>query len=204
MNSIPTNASPHSNGFAIDATGRDCVRAVCMYFEKTVDVDWLRREFVDEDGHFSFMSVVRCLKALGFSVNLKKTSSRQLSSASFPSIVQFKDGKFAIVGRVADGSAYLQVPGEATPYKLDLSRLEELLSDRWIVVGKESSTWVSEKFGIAWFLRALLRYKGLLAETLMASFALQIFALASPFAFQPPPACRDHLLRFANLLPHRP
>ena len=94
------------------------------------------------------------------------------------------DGQFALIGKVADGVAYLQVPGEKDMRKISLSELSGIVKPKWLVVAKRSSTWSSEKFGIGWFFRALLRYKGLLGETLVASFALQLFALVSPFAFQ--------------------
>lgn len=165
-------------------TGLDCVRLISMYFERSVDADWLWREFAQEQVGFDRMAVTRSLKHLGFEVSLKKSNEKNLSRAAFPSLVEMKDGTFAMVGKVTTEGAFLQVPGQALPRLVSLSKLLEEIKPQWFVVSKGGSTWSSEKFGLGWFFKALLRYKGLLGETLVASFALQIFALVSPLAFQ--------------------
>ncbi len=165
-------------------TGLDCVRLVCLYFDKTVDADWLWREYANEHKGFDREAVVRSLQCLGFEVVLRPSKPKYLSNATFPSMVEFVDGTFALIGKVAHGRVQLQVPGEAEPRSLSLEDLLAQTHAQWLVIGKRSSVWASEKFGVTWFLRALLRYKGLLGETLVASFALQVFALVSPLAFQ--------------------
>lgn len=169
---------------AINRSGLDCVRLVSMYFERQVDAEWLWREFAQEHVGFDRMSVTRSLKHLGFGVVLKKTDRKTLSRAAFPALIEFNDGRFALVGKVTADSVFLQVPGEAAPRAMSLNEVLSQARSQWLAVAKTSTTWASEKFGMSWFLRALVRYRGLLAETLMASFCLQIFALVSPLAFQ--------------------
>lgn len=173
-----------STNHQLQRTGLDCVRSICLYFDKTVDAQWLWREYASEHTGFDLQAVIRSLQFLGFEVTLRQSKVKQLERAAFPSLVELLDGQFALIGKVADGVAYLQVPGEKDMRKISLSELSGLVKPKWLVVAKRSSTWSSEKFGVGWFFRALLRYKGLLGETLVASFALQIFALVSPFAFQ--------------------
>lgn len=173
-----------STNHQLQRTGLDCVRSICLYFDKTVDAQWLWREYASEHTGFDLQAVIRSLQFLGYEVTLRQSKVKQLERAAFPSLVELLDGQFALIGKVADGVAYLQVPGEKDMRKISLSELSGIVKPKWLVVAKRSSTWSSEKFGIGWFFRALLRYKGLLGETLVASFALQLFALVSPFAFQ--------------------
>lgn len=168
----------------LQRAGLDCVRSICLYFDKTIDAQWLWREYASEHTGFDLQAVIRSLQFLGFEVTLRQSKVKHLQRAAFPSLVEMHDGNFALIGKVVDGIAYLQVPGELEMRMVRLSELPSLIKPKWLVVAKQSSIWRSEKFGVTWFFRALLRYKGLLAETLIASFALQIFALVSPFAFQ--------------------
>jgi subfamily B ATP-binding cassette protein HlyB/CyaB len=165
-------------------TGLDCVRLISMYFERPVDADWLWREFAQEHVGFDRMAVTRSLKHLGFGVSLRKSDAKSILQAAFPSLFEMKDGRFAIVGKVTAEGVFLQTPGQALPQLVPLAQLLLDIKPQWFVVSKTGSLWSSEKFGLSWFFKALLRYKGLLGETLVASFALQIFALVSPLAFQ--------------------
>ena len=169
---------------AADRSGLDCVRSVALYFDKTVDAAWLWQSFATEQGGFDRQSVVRALQHLGFQVSLKKASRKSLDRAAFPSLLEMLDGRFALIGRVHAGVAYLQCPGEAGMKAVPLDELLPQLRPRWLAIAKRQVAWSSERFGLGWFFQALLRYKGLLGETLMASLALQVFALVSPFAFQ--------------------
>ena len=49
---------------------------------------------------------------------------------------------------------------------------------------RASLTDLGRKFDIGWFLQAMHKYRRLLAEVLVASFFLQIFALITPLFFQ--------------------
>lgn len=179
-----TKGSAGPIGSVGEKTGLDCVRLIAMYFERPVDADWLWREFAQEYVGFDRMSVTRSLKHLGFGVQLKKTNAKTLARAAFPSLVEMKDGSFAVIGKVTSEGVLLQVPGQLTPKIIPMAQLLSEIQPQWFVISKMGTTWVSEKFGLSWFFKALLRYKGLLGETLVASFALQIFALVSPLAFQ--------------------
>ena len=165
-------------------TGLDCVRLICLYFERTVDPDWLWREFAHETSGFDRKSVIRSLKHLGFSVTMKSSSEKSLSLAAFPSLLEFKDGSFAIIGKVTSEGVFLQIPGQPLPRVMNMAQLVHAIQPQWFVVSKLASFFGSEKFGLSWFFKAFLRYKGLLGETLIASFGLQIFALFTPLAFQ--------------------
>lgn len=168
----------------LSKTGLDCVRLISLYFERTVDADWLWREFAHESLGFDRKSVTRSLKHLGFSVTMKPSREKTLSRAAFPSLLEFKDGSFAIIGKVTAEGVFLQIPGQPLPRIVDMQQLLQEIQPHWFVVSKVDSVFGSEKFGLRWFFKAFVRYKGLLVETLVASFALQIFALVTPLAFQ--------------------
>ncbi|ARV18644.1 Toxin RTX-I translocation ATP-binding protein [Curvibacter sp. AEP1-3] len=165
-------------------TGLDCVRMIGMYFEKPMDSEWLWREFAQESIGFDRISVSRALKHLGFSVTLKKVNAATLTQAVFPAMLEFKDGTFGLLGKLNGQTLQLQVPGEASSRLVDIRDFQDVLAPQWLSIKKLDVRLSGEKFGISWLFQSLLRYRGLLGETLMASFCLQIFALISPLAFQ--------------------
>lgn len=165
-------------------TGLDCVRAIFLYFDKQLDADWLWREFAHEYAGFNRQSVIQSLQLHGFSVSMENSNKKNFQKAAFPSLVEFKNGKFALIGKTSGDKLILQVPDEAKPLHLSVHELIEISQPQWMRVSKETDISTGQKFGLAWFFKSFLRYKSLLGETLLASFALQLFALVSPLAFQ--------------------
>ena len=49
---------------------------------------------------------------------------------------------------------------------------------------RSALTDLSRRFDITWFIGAIHKYRRLLAEVLLASFFLQLFALVTPLFFQ--------------------
>ena len=116
------------------STGLDCVRLISMYFERSVDADWLWREFAQEHVGFDRMSVTRSLNHLGFGVSLKKSDVKNLSRAAFPSLVEMKDGRFAIVGKVTAEGVFLQTPGQAVRRLVRRIQLLDEVKLQWFVI----------------------------------------------------------------------
>ncbi len=165
-------------------TGLDCVRAIFLYFDKQLDADWLWQEFAHEYAGFNRQSVIQSLQQHGFSVSMENSNKKNFQKAAFPSLVEFKNGKFALIGKTSGDKLILQVPDEPKPLNLSVHELIEISQPQWMRVSKVTDISTGNKFGLAWFFKSFLRYKSLLGETLLASFALQLFALVSPLAFQ--------------------
>ncbi len=169
---------------ARQTSGLDCVRAIGLYLDQSVDPDALWRDFASAQDGFDRQAVVRSLQAMGLRVHLRPSTAAHLRRAVFPALIEWRDGSFALLGRVAQDQAYLQVPGESGMQCLPLAQLLPRLAPHWMAVATHEHAGPSERFGPAWFVGALLRHKALLGETVLASMALQVFALISPFAFQ--------------------
>ena len=165
-------------------TGLDCVRVIFLYFDKQLDADWLWREFAHEYAGFNRQSVIQSLQQHGFSVSMENSNKKNFQKAAFPSLVEFKNGKFALIGKTSGDKLILQVPDEPKPLHLSVHELIEISQSQWMLISKDTDISTGQKFGLAWFFKSFLRYKSLLGETLLASFALQLFALVSPLAFQ--------------------
>src|ERR1700739_2571143 len=65
------------------------------------------------------------------------------------------------------------------------AEFEAIWDGRLVLMARRASlSDLSRRFDITWFLGAIHKYRWLLAAVFVASFFLQIFALASPLFFQ--------------------
>ena len=102
-----------------------------------------------------------------------------------PCIVEVRPSGFAVLARVEAGKALLHDPGEGRPTMLALQELSSRLTGRALFLTSRA-TLAQElaRFDFTWFIPAIVRYRKLIGEALVASLALQIFALVTPLFFQ--------------------
>lgn len=79
----------------------------------------------------------------------------------------------------------IQNPLESAPQSLTKTQFMSSWNGQTILFARRASlTNLGGKFDISWFIPALLKYKKLFLEVLLASFFLQLFALLTPLFFQ--------------------
>src|SRR5262249_58662164 len=100
-------------------------------------------------------------------------------------IVACRDGNFMIVGKVSDDGALVQVPAVGRPQVLTRVQFEAEWTGHLLLMARRASlSDLSRRFDITWFLQAMQKYRRMLGEVILASFFLQLFALATPLFFQ--------------------
>ena len=92
---------------------------------------------------------------------------------------------FAILAAVVNGQAMLHDPIEGRREMLALDALKRRLTGLAIFVTSRAQL-VAElaRFDFSWFVPAIVKYRSLLSEALVASLFIQIFALLTPLFFQ--------------------
>jgi subfamily B ATP-binding cassette protein HlyB/CyaB len=129
--------------------------------------------------------MLRCALSLGLKANVRKMNWKRLTKAPLPGIAALRDGKFLIVGNVANGKILIQNPGAARPEVMTQAVFEALWDGRIVTMTRRVGlSDIADRFDIGWFISAIQKYRSLLSEVLVASFFLQIFALVSPLFFQ--------------------
>jgi subfamily B ATP-binding cassette protein HlyB/CyaB len=141
-------------------------------------------------GEFGVLEMLRGAKALGLRARSASPPVRRLGSIPMPAIARDREGAFFIIGRVGmddDGRLQrlmIQRPGgvpTAVPAEDFLAVWDGslVLLARKIALGDPN-----RPFGLHWFFEAVLRYRRILGEVLLVSFALQMLGLATPLFFQ--------------------
>jgi subfamily B ATP-binding cassette protein HlyB/CyaB len=97
---------------------------------------------------------------------------------------QREETEFIIFAKVENGQVLALHPAETTPRILKQEDLEKVWTGRLILLSQRGFLTRDEKFGLKWFLPSIWKYRKPLAEVLIASFVLQIFALVTPIFTQ--------------------
>ncbi|WP_454720316.1 MULTISPECIES: peptidase domain-containing ABC transporter [Cupriavidus] len=154
------------------------------------DADGLARRWdVREDVDASRM--LWGLQDLGFHAKLVDGKPEELARAPLPVLARMQDGEFLLVGQAGDAAWIVQGHGMPQPQAMSAVAFSEQFGGAWLeatpsVAMATSGTGdaAARKFGFGWFWHAIGKYKLELAQVLLASFFVQIFALATPMVFQ--------------------
>lgn len=165
-------------------TGLACVHIMAQLYKQPVDPQALAHEFSPAGKLFDVTAMIRALRVLGFTAECRKCRYEALGKMPMPLIVEMSGEQFALVGKTNGQQVFLQIPGEERGRAMTRAEFEENWSGCVITARRIHQQEEQTRFGLRWFWQALRKYRGLLSETLAASFFIQIFALVTPLAFQ--------------------
>jgi subfamily B ATP-binding cassette protein HlyB/CyaB len=170
------------------STGADsAVLSLAMllqYYKLAADPAQIGREFASSGRMLDTTELVRAARQLGLKARAIRAKLKRLDRTPLPAIAEAKDGRYFILAKVGNKNALIQHPG-ASPETLALSDLDDLWTGR-LVLGTTRAHSVGDerKFDFTWFIPAIVKYRRLFGEVLLASFFLQLFALVTPLFFQ--------------------
>jgi subfamily B ATP-binding cassette protein HlyB/CyaB len=141
-------------------------------------------------GEVTFLEMLRAARALGLRARLLRPAPSRLNTSPMPAIARGQDGQFFVIARVAVSDdkkttrLLIQRPG-GPPEAMPLETFAEVWDGAIVVIARKLAIGdPARPFGLAWFFGAVLRYRRILAEVLLVSFALQLLGLATPLFFQ--------------------
>jgi subfamily B ATP-binding cassette protein HlyB/CyaB len=92
---------------------------------------------------------------------------------------------FAVLARIEGENALLHDPVQGRPQTLRLEDLRSRLTGRALFITSRAALAAElSRFDFTWFIPAIVKYRKLIGEALIASLALQVFALITPLFFQ--------------------
>jgi len=128
--------------------------------------------------------VLRLAKRLeGVRARAMETRFERLRHIPLPALADGPFGWF-LIGRVADREVLIQRPGHPVE-KCTNEDLARMWSGRLVLVTtREGIEGQAAQFGAHWFIPQIVRYRRLIAEVLVITFALNLLGLAAPLFFQ--------------------
>jgi subfamily B ATP-binding cassette protein HlyB/CyaB len=172
----------------ITVSGLHGLTGIAAYFRIPADPRYLARELALGERDATAEDIVRAATILGLKARIIRDASvKRLSAIPFPSLAQTKDGQFIVLGGLLPSGLYRTVdPITRADLERPIEDVAAALSPVIILVQRRvgGPGIHPVHFSFAWFLPSIWRYRRALSHVLLASLALQIFALVTPLFFQ--------------------
>ncbi|MBI5460738.1 MAG: type I secretion system permease/ATPase [Gammaproteobacteria bacterium] len=166
-------------------TGLLSLVLVARFFGLPADAGQLRHRFAPPGKGIGTPEILRAARHLGLKARDVVSPYDRLTKTPLPAIAQHKDGHYFVLAKIEGDKVLIQDPLESRPLALPRALFEDAWSGKLILLTRRAVLLnENAKFGFKWFVPAIVKYRRLFAEVLLASFFLQLFALISPLFFQ--------------------
>jgi len=166
-------------------TGLECLVLVARLHGLAAEIDRLRHEFSVAGRSLDSDTLVRAANYLGLKAKKICSNQQRLARTALPVIARHRDGHYFIIAGVNEGKVLLRDPLRSDVQALPVSEFAGLWSGELVLITRRAQQAAAAgHFGFGWFVAAMLRYRSLLVEVLVASFFIQLLALVTPLFFQ--------------------
>lgn len=180
----PESNQPVSVGATAD-TGLVCLLILARFYDLPADGSQLRHQFAQGGQPLSDTDLLRAAKHLGLKAGLLKTTWNKLAGTPFPAIAKCTDDRYVVLAKIDGEKALIQDPVEGRPLVLSREQFESAWTGELLLFTKRANLRLQDlKFDFTWFIPAIVKYRRLLGEVLVASFFLQLFGLLTPLFTQ--------------------
>jgi len=166
-------------------TGLTCLVLIARFLGVAADAEQLRHKFASSKDPVSSDEIIRAARHLGLKVRQVSSEWKKLEKTPLPALAQHEDGHWVVIAKADAERVLIQDPLENRPLTLPREIFESAWSGSLILLTRRALlTDEKTRFGFRWFIPALIKYRKLFSEVLIASFFLQLFALITPLFFQ--------------------
>jgi len=182
--SDPANLAEAADFKPVIDTGIVALAILAAVHEKPIDVEEIRREYVEPGAFAGRDDLLRAAKGEGFKARYIATNFARLARSPLPAIAEAADGGFFILARVDPDGVLVQEVGRPPAHWTEAE-----LASRWsggliVVTLRVAADGGFARFGMTWFLPVIVRFRRVFGEVLLVSLFMQIAALATPLFFQ--------------------
>ncbi len=166
-------------------TGLVCLLLLARYHGVPAQPDQLSHQFGVPGQRLDEIGLLRAARHLGLKARRIRSRWARLRATPLPAIAIQKDGAYIILARTDGETVLVHDPREGRPAVRPRAPFEEAWSGDLILMARRGSPLPGTRpFGFSWFIPAIMKYRRLLGEVLIASFFLQVFGLLSPLFTQ--------------------
>lgn len=145
----------------------------------------LAHQFGDSVRPFDETALLLAARHLGLKAKAVRQAADRIAFASLPALALDDSGSHFIIARASGDSVLIHDLSEQRPRMLTLEEFTGRYSGRLLQVASRASVLGQlAKFDFRWFVPSVVKYRKLLAEVLIASLFIQLFALFTPLFYQ--------------------
>ncbi|MGB3786881.1 MAG: peptidase domain-containing ABC transporter [Phormidesmis sp.] len=168
-------------------TALACFAMIAQHFGMPFKRDVVERVLVNQRSRLGHLSLTACgavADLVGLKPQLAKVPASSMGRLPRLAIINWRDG-FAVVYEASPSEYVLGVPAENKIVRHSPETFAEIWGPEGEVLLVETTEQTpQQKFGLAWFVPSLKKYRGTLSLVLVASLFVQIFGLANPLMVQ--------------------
>ena len=166
-------------------TGLICLLILARFHDLPADGAQLRHQFAQSGQVLSDTELLRAAKHVGLKAGLLKTSWNKLVGTPLPAMAKRTDGRYLVLAKVEAEKVLVQDPSDARPLVQTREQFEALWTGELVLCTKRTPVRLNDlRFDFSWFIPAIVKYRKIFGEVLIASFFLQLFALLTPLFTQ--------------------
>ncbi|MCU0972907.1 MAG: type I secretion system permease/ATPase [Burkholderiales bacterium] len=166
-------------------TGLVSLALIARLHGVAADPDQLAHELALAGRVASTTEVLQAAKRLGLKAKRIVSTAARLARSPLPAIAESADGGFFVLAQAEGGRYLVHDPREGRAQVLDTASLEAHWTGGLVLLASRASVaGALARFDFTWFVPALVKYRKLLGEVLIASLFIQLFALVTPLFFQ--------------------
>lgn len=171
---------------AVDAdTGVACLAALLGFLDRPADAGQLRHGMGLGGQPATAQDLLRQARRLGVKAQAIQTRADKLGRRALPAIARLNAGGFTLILQAADDRVLRFDPLAGAPVTQPLAEFAEVFSGELLLMTtRERVAGAARAFDIGWFIPALVKYRRLLRDVLVASLFLQLIGLVTPLFFQ--------------------
>jgi ATP-binding cassette, subfamily B, bacterial HlyB/CyaB len=129
--------------------------------------------------------LVRLGKRLDVRARKVEVKPNQLDSLPLPAIARMHSGDYVVLMRVSAEKALFFAADDEQPRNVSRADFDRSFAGTLVLMTtRERLAGIARKFDVSWFIPALVRYRHILRDVLLASFFLHVLALITPLFFQ--------------------
>jgi ATP-binding cassette subfamily B protein len=163
-----------------------CFKMLAKYLGVTFRRDIIHKIIDNQNktkGGLTLMTCGGIAEMMGISAQLVQVQAAAVPRLRAPALIQWQDS-FAILYKISEKELVLAVPEAGIRRRTPREFAETWGAEGQVLLLQSRPEGQREKFSLRWFLPAIKKHKKVLIEVFIASFLVQLFALANPLATQ--------------------
>ena len=173
-----------SEALAFVDTALACFVALLGFLGRPSDPDQLAHDLGAGGAKLGVDELLLLAKRLD--VKARRQAVRaSLAKYPLPAIARMKDGRFLLLLQAGPETVLLMRPEEGAPQVVALADfLDGFAGELVLMTTRERVAGAARAFDVTWFIPALVKYRHMLRDVLVASLFIQLLALVTPLFFQ--------------------
>lgn len=138
---------------------------------------------IQRQGELSLPVCGAIAEVMGLRANLVQVPTHNFAQLPAPAIIPW-DGELTVLYEVNPKQIVLGIPAHGIVRQKTQQFLDNWNPENGVLLLERTSHTPERRFNLSWFWPSIQKYRGVLIEVLIASFVVQLFALANPLITQ--------------------